>query len=37
MTKIMSMIIIMDSIKDGKLKYTDNVVISENVDNELLL
>ena len=33
MTKIMSMIIIMDSIKDGKLKYTDNVVISENASN----
>jgi serine-type D-Ala-D-Ala carboxypeptidase (penicillin-binding protein 5/6) len=30
MTKIMSMIIIMDSIKEGKIKLSDNVVISEN-------
>ena len=30
MTKIMSMILIMDSIKEGKIKLSDNVVISEN-------
>lgn len=30
MTKIMSMILIMDQIKSGKLSYTDKVVISEN-------
>ncbi len=30
MTKIMSMIIIMDSIKEGKIKLSDNVLISEN-------
>lgn len=30
MTKIMSMILLMDQIKSGKLSYTDKVVISEN-------
>ena len=30
MTKIMSMIIVMDKIKDGNLKYEDDVLISEN-------
>ncbi len=30
MTKIMSMILIMDAIKDGKLTMEDNVLISEN-------
>ena len=33
MTKIMSMILIMDNIKEGKLKYTDDVVISEKASN----
>ncbi len=33
MTKIMSMILIMDAIKDGKIDWEDDVLISENASN----